>query len=327
MKMLRCSCGVGEEFAQRLFGVKERQGRLIAQARKPRWTHHPYLVFSTPHVQQSSWGANVACARYRLAAVAPLQKSSASPSSATLNRNFFFPLIINLSRVCFAIKIFQGGYPAKLKKVLIVTAPLWFKAPFKILRLFVREKLRERVFTVSIPQLPQHIPRESLPQRLGGGLEVHHEAWLLHCLKSMTNRLGPEGCEQQLLSSEPSPPQPEDAAAPPKPKPRTNGTAAPEEQQQQQQHHEAPSPLQPPSSSASSGFSDDDSLHAEQLAAATSSGMTIEQLVESMHARGRAGLVAEYAEIKQRPPDGTFNNAKLVCCPIYSRQFILYNFY
>ena len=29
--------------------------------------------------------------------------------------------------------------------MLIVLAPLWFKAPFKILRLFVREKLRDRV--------------------------------------------------------------------------------------------------------------------------------------------------------------------------------------
>ena len=37
--------------------------------------------------------------------------------------------------------------------MLIVTAPLWFKAPFKVLRLFVREKLRDRVFTVSIPQV------------------------------------------------------------------------------------------------------------------------------------------------------------------------------
>lgn len=90
---------------------------------------------------------------------------------------------------------FQGGYPAKLKKVLIVTAPLWFKAPFKILRLFVREKLRDRVFTVSIPQLTLHIPRESLPHRLGGTLEIQHEAWLLHCLKSMTNRGGGELCE------------------------------------------------------------------------------------------------------------------------------------
>ena len=27
---------------------------------------------------------------------------------------------------------YLGCYPARLKKVLIVTAPLWFKAPFKV---------------------------------------------------------------------------------------------------------------------------------------------------------------------------------------------------
>lgn len=72
---------------------------------------------------------------------------------------------------------FQGGYPARLKKVLIVTAPLWFKAPFKILRLFVREKLRERVFTVSVPQLSLHIPRDSLPDSLGGTHKIDHSTW------------------------------------------------------------------------------------------------------------------------------------------------------
>ncbi|KAK3930625.1 Tyrosine-protein phosphatase non-receptor type 9 [Frankliniella fusca] len=86
------------------------------------------------------------------------------------------------------LTLLKGGYPAKLKKVLIVTAPLWFKAPFKILRLFVREKLRDRVFTISVPQLTSHIPRESLPVKLGGTLEVDHAAWLLKCLRSMTNR-------------------------------------------------------------------------------------------------------------------------------------------
>jgi tyrosine-protein phosphatase non-receptor type 9 len=77
----------------------------------------------------------------------------------------------------FSLFPFQGGYPARLKKVLIVTAPLWFKAPFKILRLFVREKLRERVFTVSIPQLSLHVPRESLPIQLGGTLQIDHSTW------------------------------------------------------------------------------------------------------------------------------------------------------
>ncbi|XP_035210357.1 tyrosine-protein phosphatase non-receptor type 9-like, partial [Stegodyphus dumicola] len=82
----------------------------------------------------------------------------------------------------------KGGYPARLKKVLIVAAPLWFKAPFKILQLFLREKLRDRVFMVSIPQLCIHIPPTSLPKELGGSFHVDHKAWLQHCLKSTTNR-------------------------------------------------------------------------------------------------------------------------------------------
>ena len=70
---------------------------------------------------------------------------------------------------------------------------------------------------------------------------------------------------------------------------------------------EAPSPVQPPSS-ASSGFSDDDSLHGDLGIQA----VTMEQLIEEIHSRGRAGLIAEYAEIRQRPPEGSFNNAKYV---------------
>lgn len=70
---------------------------------------------------------------------------------------------------------------------------------------------------------------------------------------------------------------------------------------------EAPSPVQPPSS-ASSGFSDDDSLHGDLGLQA----VTMEQFIADIHSRGRAGLIAEYAEIRQRPPDGQFNNAKYI---------------
>jgi tyrosine-protein phosphatase non-receptor type 9 len=79
------------------------------------------------------------------------------------------------------LTLLKGCYPARLKKVLIVTAPLWFKAPFKVLRLFVREKLRDRVFTVSMPQLVTHVPPEALPPILGGQTAHDHEAWLEHC--------------------------------------------------------------------------------------------------------------------------------------------------
>lgn len=62
----------------------------------------------------------------------------------------------------------------------------------------------------------------------------------------------------------------------------------------------------PPPSSASSGFSDDDSLHCDVNGPAYS----IEQFVEHVRLKGRKGLMAEYLEIRQRPPDGSFNIAK-----------------
>ena len=80
------------------------------------------------------------------------------------------------------LSLLKGAYPARLKKVLIVTAPLWFKAPFRILQLFVREKLRERVHMVNMSQLPTHIPREVLPEELGGTSRIDHDSWLRYCL-------------------------------------------------------------------------------------------------------------------------------------------------
>lgn len=60
-----------------------------------------------------------------------------------------------------------------------------------------------------------------------------------------------------------------------------------------------------PPSSASSGFSDDDSL-----AGAEGDPKTIEQIVDMVRARGRHGLVQDYAEIRARAPEGTFSNAR-----------------
>lgn len=233
----------------------------------------------------------------------------------------------------------QGAYPARLKKVLIVTAPLWFKAPFKILRLFVREKLRERVFTVSIPQLSLHVPREHLPIHFGGSHEIDHSKWLLHCHKSMTNRED----EHTANIGE----QPPSQASPIKdttngtPSNSVNGNAnddvelvsVVDQQQLNNQNNQNADdgkittesntddtalvnsngePLssemwsENPPSSASSGFSDDDSL-----AYSEGDPKTIEQIVQMVRERGRDGLAKEYSEIRSRAPDGTFQHARI----------------
>ncbi|XP_041362053.1 tyrosine-protein phosphatase non-receptor type 9-like [Gigantopelta aegis] len=96
--------------------------------------------------------------------------------------NFDYELSIKI------LNLLKGGFPARLKKVLIVTAPLWFKAPFKILRLFVREKLRDRVFTVNLAQLAQYLPPDTLPRNLGGIVEANHKGWIQLCHKVATNQ-------------------------------------------------------------------------------------------------------------------------------------------
>lgn len=50
--------------------------------------------------------------------------------------------------VCLYIvpsSVHQGAFPARLKKVLIVGAPVWFRVPYNLLSLLLKEKLRERV--------------------------------------------------------------------------------------------------------------------------------------------------------------------------------------
>uniref|UniRef100_A0AAR2JN56 Tyrosine-protein phosphatase non-receptor type 9 n=1 Tax=Pygocentrus nattereri TaxID=42514 RepID=A0AAR2JN56_PYGNA len=76
--------------------------------------------------------------------------------------NFDYELCVKI------LNLLKGAFPARLKCVFIVSSPLWFRAPFAVLRLFVREKLRERVCTVKAHELASHIPVSSLPEHLGG---------------------------------------------------------------------------------------------------------------------------------------------------------------
>uniref|UniRef100_A0A672RQT9 Tyrosine-protein phosphatase non-receptor type 9 n=1 Tax=Sinocyclocheilus grahami TaxID=75366 RepID=A0A672RQT9_SINGR len=76
--------------------------------------------------------------------------------------NFDYELCVKI------LNLLKGAFPARLKCVFIVSSPLWFRAPFAVLRLFVREKLRERVCLELSHELVNHIPVSSLPEHLGG---------------------------------------------------------------------------------------------------------------------------------------------------------------
>ncbi|CAN8004975.1 unnamed protein product, partial [Ixodes hexagonus] len=246
------------------------------------------------------------------------------------------------------LNLLKGAYPARLKKVLIVSAPLWFKAPFRILRLFVREKLRDRVTTVSLDQLSLHVPYNALPRELGGNLSLNHKAWLLHCLKSMANRYG---------ASNDVPPVPLPALVPPS-SPGEEGEGDMTEGEEDGSSAALPTPAdllvgsvhekhnceerekeveviknqgrdaqEPAANNPSSGGAPPPlavSMGEEEeecpSSASSSSqweeggecqgGVTLEEFIGQLQVKGRKGLYQEYGELKAKGPQGTFVTAR-----------------
>ncbi|XP_072938486.1 tyrosine-protein phosphatase non-receptor type 9 [Epargyreus clarus] len=242
------------------------------------------------------------------------------------------------------LTMLKGGYPAKLKKVLIVTAPLWFKAPFRILRLFVREKLRERVHTVSAPQLGAHVPRASLPRQLGGQLDPDHAAWLEHCRNCYTNNLQNSKLDNVIddyvISNHIPPVKPQNGIIEHEVAcDMTSDRVARLDNAADIMHISDPAYTCDPSplrhshgyngdmkgSHINSGDEDDLDLItrgtwssgeaspglSDEECGGGGAGETPAALLARVRALGRRGLVAEYEEIRARPPQGTFHHAKL----------------
>ncbi|KAG2466380.1 PTN9 phosphatase, partial [Polypterus senegalus] len=108
--------------------------------------------------------------------------------------NFDYELCVKI------LNLLKGAFPARLKCVFIVSSPLWFRAPFAVLRLFVREKLRERVCTVKSHELTSHVPMESLPEHLGGSSKYNHIAWIQACVNSSQSQQNGD-CLDSLFNS------------------------------------------------------------------------------------------------------------------------------
>ncbi|XP_019895826.1 tyrosine-protein phosphatase non-receptor type 9 isoform X2 [Esox lucius] len=89
------------------------------------------------------------------------------------------------------LNLLKGAFPARLKKVLIVGAPVWFRVPYNLLSLLLKEKLRERVQMVKMADLRQHLPRDCLPEHLGGLLPLDAHGWNQQLLAGQNGRVDP----------------------------------------------------------------------------------------------------------------------------------------
>ncbi|XP_041964717.1 tyrosine-protein phosphatase non-receptor type 9 [Alosa alosa] len=147
------------------------------------------------------------------------------------------------------LNMLKGAFPARLKKVFIVGAPVWFRVPYNLLSLLLKEKLRERVQMVKMTDLPQHLPRDCLPEHLGGILPLDA------C-----------GLNKQLLATQ-------------------NGKSDPVDEL-------VSIPV------------DCVSIHT-----AGPEALRLQDLMAHVGSLQRAGIHAEYEEIRKEPPPGTFHCA------------------
>uniref|UniRef100_A0A0X3PBR1 Tyrosine-protein phosphatase non-receptor type 9 n=3 Tax=Schistocephalus solidus TaxID=70667 RepID=A0A0X3PBR1_SCHSO len=83
------------------------------------------------------------------------------------------------------LNLLAGCYPARLRNVFIISAPFWFRPPYHISRLFVRDKIRERILAIEKSQLQRYLSVKTIPISLGGCLRHRHLDWLRICLERM----------------------------------------------------------------------------------------------------------------------------------------------
>ncbi|CAH8543017.1 unnamed protein product, partial [Schistosoma rodhaini] len=76
---------------------------------------------------------------------------------------------------CKLFKMLRSSYPVRLRRVLILTAPLWFRAPFLLMRVFIRELFQDCVYVLR-PSPGTKLEALSHPDPVI--LKRDHYAWL-----------------------------------------------------------------------------------------------------------------------------------------------------
>ena len=90
----------------------------------------------------------------------------------------------------------KDSYPARLKKIFIISAPVWFKISFKVTSAFLKEKIRDRVQFTDEQNIREHLRPECIPMDLGGSWDVNHVSWMSRCINSYKEGNYDEPCFQ-----------------------------------------------------------------------------------------------------------------------------------
>ena len=181
------------------------------------------------------------------------------------------------------------------------------------------------MFTVSVPNLPLHIPVECLPQRLGGTLALQHHNWLRTCLltydvtdnHNMAEFFTPIDNGNLSTPNTPTSTQNGDSSSGILSSDIDSMASTGDDQEKEvsvEKDLRHSNPGKPPPDGKSSRkkrpHSGDSGELDESIHGPEAGGMTIKELMEYVRIKGRRGLIREYGNIKKEPPAGTFMTSK-----------------
>ncbi|PRP79558.1 protein tyrosine phosphatase, non-receptor type 9 [Planoprotostelium fungivorum] len=88
------------------------------------------------------------------------------------------PTHFNRPSLKVILSVFEDAFPARFKQLYAVNAPWWLDIVYRVAKLFIKPKLRDRIVKVNQEELHNLVEPSQLPSSLGGTSSFDQKEWI-----------------------------------------------------------------------------------------------------------------------------------------------------
>jgi len=164
--------------------IKEIESAKLLTDTSSRDAEGAQIVYFRPSLMSTKQTANTSTQDFCRAVFFLLQRCITDP--ITQRQGFLFicdlrgtsMTSVDYRLIKAVINMLQNRFPGRLKRVLLLEPPRFFKMAFKMIKPLIAEKYLEKMSIVSLPEILQHAPASNLFKEYGGELEYDHSKFL-----------------------------------------------------------------------------------------------------------------------------------------------------
>jgi len=142
------------------------------------------IVYFRPSLMSAKQTANTTTQDFCRAVFFLLQRCIADPTTQRQGFLFICDLrgtsmtSVDYRLIKAVINMLQNRFPGRLKRVLLLEPPRFFKMAFKMIKPLIAEKYLQKMSIVTLPEILEHAPAANLFKEYGGELEYDHSKFL-----------------------------------------------------------------------------------------------------------------------------------------------------